>query len=39
VETVLQWAGSSLYQETVEMLLQRNSELVVSEPRCGGGLL
>jgi hypothetical protein len=37
--TVLQRVGSALYRETVEMLLQRNSEVVVSEPHYSRGLL
>jgi hypothetical protein len=35
----LQRAGSALYRETVEMLLQRNSELAISEQRYSKGLL
>jgi hypothetical protein len=39
VETALQRAGSALYRDTVQMLLQRNTELALSEPRNRGGLL
>jgi hypothetical protein len=39
VETALQLAGSAVYRETVEMQLQPNSELALSEPRYSGGLL
>jgi hypothetical protein len=36
-QMMLQWVGSTLYQEMVEMLLQCNSELPLSKPRYGGG--
>jgi hypothetical protein len=39
VETALQRAGNALYRETVEILLQSNGELALSEPRFSGGLL
>jgi hypothetical protein len=38
VETVLQRAGRALSQETVDMILQRNSELALNEPRYSGGI-
>jgi hypothetical protein len=38
-QIAVQRAGRALYRETVERLLQRNSELALSEPRYGGGLL
>jgi hypothetical protein len=38
-QTELERAGNAPYRETVQMLLQRNSEFALSEPRYGGGLL
>jgi hypothetical protein len=38
-QIALQWAENALYRETVEMLLQRNSELELIKLHYSGGLL
>jgi hypothetical protein len=38
-QIALQWAGSAVYQETVEMPLQHNRELALSKQHYSGGLL